>query len=68
MCVQLCVRMQGPLKQKDGITTKCSTNYRKLYELSCNVLGLSALQEASEAYLIGLFEDTNLFGHCQKLL
>jgi len=42
MCVQLCVRMQGPLKQKDGIATKCSTNYRKLYELSCNVLGLSA--------------------------
>ena len=31
MCVQLCVRiMQGPLKQKDGITTKCNTNYRKI--------------------------------------
>lgn len=25
-----------------------------------NVLGLSALQEASEAYLVGLFEDTNM--------
>ena len=30
MCVQLCVRMQGPLEQKDGITTKCNTKFNEL--------------------------------------
>ena len=54
MCVQLCVRMQGPLKQKDGITTKCNTNYRKLNELSWKLAKYLLTQ--SESILIPLIQ------------